>query len=68
MSRYKLSQRKLTFARYYFDFEKIYSKSSYFNAYRCALAANYSDSYAKKIMSFMNWQELEMLLKMSESL
>lgn len=67
MKRYKLSKRKLYFARYYFDFEKTYSYSSPGNAYRSALQAGYSDSYAKKILSYMGWRELEKQVKMSEN-
>lgn len=67
MSRYRLSERKKKFARYYFDFERIYSRSSAGNAYRCALRAEYSESYAKKILSYMSWRELESLMKISEN-
>jgi len=66
ISRYKLSERKMNFARYYFDFERIYTRSQAGNAYRCGLLAKYSDSYARKILSYMDWRELELLVKMSE--
>lgn len=66
MRRYELSERKLNFARYYFDFERIYSRSNAGNAYRCAVQARYSDSYARKIMSYMDWRELKELMKISE--
>lgn len=67
MGRYKLSKRKLEFARFYFDFDRHYSRSSAGNAYRCALQAGYSESYAKRIMWRMNWKELEGLMKISEN-
>lgn len=67
MNRYKLSKRKLEFARFYFDFERVFSISSAGNAYRCAIQAGYSNSYAKKIMSHMGWEELELLVKISEN-
>lgn len=63
MGRYKLSKRKLEFARFYFDFDRIYSRAFAGNAYRCALQAGYSESYAKRIMWHMNWKELETLVK-----
>lgn len=59
--RYKLSRRKKLFALYYFDFDRLYPPSKPGNAYRCALRAGYSESYAKKIMSYMRWEELESL-------
>lgn len=67
MARYKLSKRKIDFARYYFDFDKVYAKSRPGNAYRSALQAGYSDSYSKKILSYTHWRELETLVKMSEN-
>ncbi len=59
--RYNLSKRKLTFAYYYFDFERKYSSCLAGNAYRCALKVNYSKTYAKKIMSHIHWTELAKL-------
>lgn len=66
MNRYKLSERKLNFAYYYFDFAKAYPRSSPGNAYRSALLAGYSDSYSRKILAYMGWRELEKQVKMSE--
>ena len=59
--RYNLSKKKLVFAYYYFDSERKYSSCLAGNAYRCALKANYSKTYAKKIMSHMCWTELAIL-------
>lgn len=67
MNRYKLSKRKLEFARFYFDFERVFSRSLAGNAYRCAIQTGYSESYAKKIMWHMSWEELEELMKISEN-
>jgi hypothetical protein len=61
MPRYKLSPRKLQFSRYYFNFERKYSSCLSGNAYRCALKANYSETYAKRIMSYIRWEELATL-------
>lgn len=66
MVRYNLSQRKIDFARFYFDFERVYGLS-FGNAYRSALLAGYSDSYSRKILSYMGWRELEQQMKMSEN-
>jgi hypothetical protein len=57
MSRYKLSEKKLEFACYYFSDE---SETRY-NYYRSALKAGFSDSYARKIMCNMNWTELALM-------
>ena len=67
MIRYKLSKRKIDFARYYFDFAKTWPQSSPGNAYRCALQAGYSNSYSRKILSYTHWRELEERVKMSEN-
>jgi len=64
--RYGLSERKKSFARLYFDFERVHSPALAGNAYRCALRAGYSESYAKRIMWHMPWKELESLMKISE--
>jgi len=66
MGRYKLSKRKLEFARFYLDFDRLYSRSLAGNAYRCALQVGYSESYARRILWHMNWKELERLMKTSE--
>lgn len=65
--RYKLSERKRSFARFYLDVERLYSPALAGNAYRCALQAGYSESYAKRILWHMDWRELEYLMKISEN-
>jgi len=57
MGRYKLSERKLEFARYYFSSERAFC----YNYHRSALKAGFSESYARKISWRMNWTELAML-------
>ncbi len=59
MNRYKLSERKLEFARYYFSPES----ETCHNYYRSALKAGFSDSYARKISYGMNWTELAILVE-----
>lgn len=58
MTRYKLSKRKMEFARLYFDYDRQYFQALAGNAYRCALQAGYSESYAKRIMWHISWVEL----------
>ncbi|KKP94896.1 MAG: hypothetical protein UR99_C0034G0010 [Candidatus Moranbacteria bacterium GW2011_GWD2_36_12] len=65
--RYKLSERKRSFARLYFNVEGEYLPILAGNAYRCALQAGYSESYAKRIMWHMNWRELKELMEISEN-
>jgi phage terminase small subunit len=65
--RYKLSERKRSFARFYFDFERVYLPALAGNAYRCALQAGYSESYAKRILWHMDWRELEDLMRISRN-
>lgn len=66
MRRYRLSNKKIDFTHYYFDFAKVYPYSSPGNAYRSAIQAGYSDSYSRKILSYIGWRELESMVKMSE--
>lgn len=56
MKRYKFSYRKRKFATFYLPSRR--DSESGGNAYRSALRASYSESYAKKIMSYMHWTEL----------
>lgn len=60
VKRYKLSKRQIRFITYYLDNE---DRITYSNAYRSALKAGYSDSYAKKITSYIDWEELEERVK-----
>jgi len=55
MKRYKLSERQIKFIKDYINRDR----GTFSNAYRSALRAGYSDSYAKKITSYIGWQELE---------
>lgn len=57
MPRYKLSEKKIGFARFYFSPES----ETHHNYYRSALKAGFSDSYARKISWRMDWTELAML-------
>jgi phage terminase small subunit len=59
MKKYKLSERQIKFIQDYTNG----SGNNFSNAYRSALKAGYSDSYAKKITSYIGWQELEERLK-----
>lgn len=59
MKRYKLSSRKEKFAEYYLTAPR--HSETCGNAYRSALKAGFSDSYAKRITADMNWQELKHL-------
>ena len=57
MKRYKLSERKLELARYYFSEES----ETHYNYYRSGLKAGFSDSYSRKISAMMGWAELALL-------
>lgn len=63
MGRYKFSERKKKFAEYFLTPRRRGETGG--NAYRSALRAGYSESYAKKIMSRMRWTELSIIAEKS---
>ena len=51
-------KKQLKFIAYLLD----QGSYTFSNARRSALKAGYSDSYARKITSYLNWQEMELAL------